>query len=390
MRSGKVTPETLFDLTRDTVMEEVVTRSEEGVEVRSPVIVLRGATLSLGPGDELLLDGRHGAFVLSFGDLVAEGAAITATGSGPDVFRPFVAIAASGRVVMRGSRLTGLGFEGATAMAGLSIATGGIFQPRGASELTGNTFTDLHGVTVRGADGLHIDENSFVDSRGVALSLKTTNRVRVVRNLFDGGRGSHALRLAGPSRDVTIRSNAIVSAREHGVRIDDSAMAVVLRDNVISASSGKGLELAQGAACVAVAGNLIRDNGGDGIAASEVGSLIIAGNAVTGNGGAGISLARQLDGTTALIADNALARNRSGIRTASTTRLHLAGNDLSAQLPRIVAGELAPHTPRLLRQARKEAGAHLMVENVAIRSVPTLPSDGVLRAVAACKESGSD
>jgi len=396
IRSGTADLATLYDRTRDGPMEDALVRDTGGHVARVPIVVMRGAGLRLSDGDRLGLDGPRGAFLLSFGRLVIDGAEVTALGppqdsdspsGGKGGFRPFVASAGSGALRVTDSRLTGLGFGTAPVTAGLSLRVGGLFRPESPGHVSGTTLEDVRGLHVTGDRGTTIHANRFVAPRGTAIHLEEADDARVTSNLVEDGRGAYALRLAGPARGAAIEGNALVDGAHAGMRIDDGAQGARLSGNLVSGFPGRAVEIGQGAGCLRLSGNAILDNRGDAIAAAEAGTLVIDGNALVGNGGAAVSLSRLTEGSRALVISNAVSGNRTGLRTAGVPRLRLAGTTFDGQRPRLLSGDAGQHTPRLLR-AMKRGAPDLALEHVAARTPRPLPDDAAARAFAACRTEG--
>lgn len=366
-------------------------RHEGGTYTASmPIIVLGGAALVVGDSETLVFSGEDGGFLLSFGSLWVMGATISAAvpqhAVDPDAFRPFVASLGSGGLRVRDSRFTGLGFGPSPALSGLSIATAGLYGSSARSIILRSLFTDLGGISVINSDRVVIAGNRIVEARQTAIRVDGSDHASVFRNVVTGTLGAHAVRLSGPGRAGEVRDNILSGGTHGGLRLDTGGAGIEVSGNLIEDFRGEGVAILQGAHCVWLRGNVIRANGGNAVRAAAAGDLWLTDNVVLGNGGTGLALTEGVEGSNTLIAGNAIAGNRAGIHGATQGHLRLSGNDLSDQLPRLVTGDLAQHTPLLLRAMRAGGTADLDIWRVTASpsAMPAGPG-AAARAFAACQ-----
>jgi poly(beta-D-mannuronate) C5 epimerase len=388
VRSGSGTLAELYEATRGGPLEGALRREGRAYVAVRPIVVVQGAALTLGSGEVLELEGQSGAFLLSFGELAITGATVRAKAPDPeaeDPFRPFVASLGTGRIEVTDSLFQGLGSDIAPAASGLALASGSLFAPVGASSVRDSRFEDVQGLSVLGGVGVAVEGNRFERPRGVAIWTDGADDVEVRGNLVVGAEGPFALRLDGPATDLRVAGNVLVGGRHAGVRIADGAEGADLTGNVVTGFAGRAVVAEEGARCLRLSGNLIRDNGGDGVSTRDAGDVIVAGNVLTGNGGAGVSLVRPQTGAALLVADNLISDNRSGVRASGVEALRLSGNDLAGQMPRHLAGDLAQHTPLLLRESRGGGRASLLFQQVRAETMAPLVPEAADDAFSSCR-----
>jgi poly(beta-D-mannuronate) C5 epimerase len=341
------------------------------------------------PGDVLELDVAQGAFLLNFGHLSVAGATLRADPPGPgneDGFRPFVASLGTGTLDVSWSVFVGLGSRVAPAASGLAVSSGSLFAAAGAtSVIRDSRFIDVQGLTIIDGDRTVVTGNRFDRPRGVAIWVDDSQEVEVRGNYVVSPQGTFAARIDGPGRGVRFTDNVLVDGDHAGLRIAGTAAVVDLQGNVVSGFAGRGVVIEEGAGCIRLASNLIRENGGDGVSAQDVGDLIASGNVIAENGGAGVSLSRSRGEAEILVVNNLLAGNRSGVRTATIDALLLTGNDMSAQMPRHLAGDLTQHTPMFLRESRGGERAALAFRHVVADVVEPLAPAEAEAAFEACR-----
>ena len=388
VRSGSGDLAELYEATRGGLLEDALRREGKAYIAARPIVVVQGASLTIGPGEVLELDRGSGAFLLSFGQLAITGATVRAEAPDPmavDPFRPFVASLGTGRIEVTGSLFQGLGSDISPAASGLALASGSLFAPVGASSVRDSRFEDVQGLSVLGGVGVAVEGNRFERPRGVAIWADGADDVSVRGNLVVGAEGLFALRLDGPATDVRVIENVLVDGEHAGVRIADGAGGADLTGNVITGFAGRAIVAEEGARCLRLAGNLIRGNGGDGVSTRDAGDVIVAGNVLTGNGGAGVSLVQPQPGAALLVANNLISHNRSGVRASGVEALRLSGNDLAQQMPRHLAGDLAQHTPLLLRESRDGERASLLFQQVRAETMAPLAQEAADDAFASCR-----
>lgn len=367
---------------------DALTLDDGTATARLPIVVLQGAELTVGAGETLALDPEAGAFVLSLGRVVVDGAAILGAAGGADGFRPFLAGVGQDSLSLSDSSFTGLGFGDGAYSAGVSLTGRGLLGNGASAPISGNTFRDLRGVTVSGIDAPEIIDNDFEASRGTALRIDGGSGGRVAENLFAATGGAHALKISGTDH-IAVARNRFEDGAGKAVRIDNEVNGVRFAENFVTGFAGTAITLAEGAGCVQLSYNVIAGNGGAGVKAERMGTLVFDGNVLSGNRGPGIALAEQRPGARSLLIRNTLADNRSGIRATGIEMLRLAQNDLDAQRPRLLSGDLDQITPAFLRAERGPGSADIAVRGVAAEAAPPLRHNAADRAIDACSEGGA-
>ncbi|ETX26874.1 right-handed parallel beta-helix repeat-containing protein [Roseivivax isoporae] len=387
LQSGAVTLKELAALVEDTGSPGALARSGDRVTATLPIVVLQGAELSVGAGTNLVLDRAAPAFLLSFGRTRIAGAEVRVAGGRPDrdAVRPFLAGVGQGSLALRDSTLSGLGFGTETYSAGVSLSGRGLLRGGDAAPMTGNTFRDVRGVVFAGIDAPRVLGNRFEGARGTALQLSDGAGGVVRDNTFAGTGGGHALRVSNMS-GLEVASNSFRGGAGKAVRVDDGARDVTLVENFARGFAGTAITVAEGARCTRLSYNVVSANDGGGIRADGAGALILEGNVIAGNAGAGIAIADQQADAAALLVHNTLQDNRSGIRGTGLAELRLARNDLSAQLPRLLSGDLDQLTPVYLRAARGSGRADIEVSGVSASPARALRRDAAQNAFDACSQ----
>lgn len=389
LRGGSATLDQLLEATRGTALEPALRQNGGAYVASRPIVVLQGAELRLLPGEVLELDTESGAFLLNFGHLSISGATVRAHPPAPgreDGFRPFVASLGTGTLDVSWGVFVGLGSRVAPAATGLALSAGSLFAASGgASVVRDSRFIDVHGLSVIDGDGAAVIGNRFDHPRGVAIYVDDSQDVKVRGNFVQEPQGHFAARIDGPGEGVTFVDNVLVGGEHAGLRIAGGVASVDLRGNVVSGFAGRGIVAEEGASCLRAARNLIRGNGGDGISARDIGTMVVMDNAILDNGGAGVSLARSRPEAELLLANNLLAGNRSGVRTATVGALWLTGNEMSGQMPRHLAGDLTQHTPLYLAENRRGARAALAFEHVVAEVVEPLSEEALQGAFERCQ-----
>ncbi|MCE0506959.1 right-handed parallel beta-helix repeat-containing protein [Roseivivax sp. GX 12232] len=391
LQSGAATLADLDRATEEAGAPEAVTTRGAGYRLSLPVVVVQGAELSISEGEELTLDRRAGAFLLSLGETRITGARIAAQGGAHpkiDGFRPFIAGVGRQSLAVRDSEIAHLGYGDAPHAAGLHIGGRGMLGRGEAGALSGNRFLGLRGVTLSGVDGFKITENRFQASTGTALHVRTGAEGVIAGNEILGTHGAQALHLSDVSRSE-VRDNTLRRGGGKGLRVDNGAHGVALSGNTLADFEGTAVTLAERADCLRLSDNRITRNDGAGLALRGGGTLIAEGNRILDNDGPGIALHRQAPGASALLIRNRVAGNRVGIRGSEMTHVRLAMNDLSDQLPRLLGGDLDQLTPTVLKAGAGPARADVIVEGLAAREALALRRDAADRAFEACRSGGA-
>lgn len=390
LREGRARMQDLADLSAAAGHPGAFRQTGDTYLALVPIIVLGGAELVLGAGESLVLSRGAGSFLLSFGGLSITGASILSSdardGQDPDAFRPFVASLGSGGLRVIDSRFAGLGFGPSPVLSGLSVATAGLYGANAPALIADSAFTDLGGVSVIDSDRVTITGNTISDARHTALWIDGSEQALVSRNVVTGTRGSHALHLGGSGRGGMLRDNVLSGGANAGLRLDAGITDIEISGNLIEGFAGEGAAILDGARCIWLHRNLIRSNGGNALRAVASDDVIVDGNIVSDNRGMGLALTAGGQDSHTLVIGNAFAGNRAGIFAATPGHLRMAGNDISGQLPRLLAGDLAQHTALLLHTMAGGGSADLDIRRVSATPWAARPgADAGARAFAACR-----
>jgi hypothetical protein len=313
-----------------------------------PFVVSSAASLSLSPGESLLLGRSTGAFLIVAGDMNVDHGDI----SGSDEiniyqpgFRPFVLAGLSGQVRIQSAHFEHLGTSRDRITGGLVLSAnaGSLAE---ASFVADSTFLDVGSLGSLGMNSLAVRRNVFRGARGVAIDIETSRAMTIADNLFSGTSTSHAIRIGFGSTHTTLAGNIVVQAAEHGIYVASGAQETRIVGNFVGASSQSGIAVV-GAACTAISGNTILANGDNGITARRTQGLAIADNTIAGNAGSGLSISGQTAGIIG-VRGNSFSENRDGLHSDGGTRFVLARNTWVGQSPRLLGGQINGLTVQLL------------------------------------------
>lgn len=349
LRSGEADLAALARLLRDTGLPG---RAEGAALVLDvPLVIWPGATLRLRPGDDLRLSRTHGAFILNFGTLAADGAVIGITGDANVAvprFRPFITSADSGELILRNATVSGLGFGETVKFSGVSVLRSLLRGAERPLVIENTRFTDVQSVTVQGDAGTRITGNQFRDARGPALVISRVARAEVTGNLFSGLMPTNAIRLEGGSADGTIAANVVLGGDRAAIVVRNDSPGALVTGNVVWDRAGGGIAV-QNSACASVTGNLVIANDQKGIELRNAPGGSVTGNSVLSNASIAIWVSDQPAGTETRISDNVIAFNAAGLASAQGGTLLLQGNDMTRQYLQFVSGDLVPMSDRLAR-----------------------------------------
>jgi mannuronan 5-epimerase len=316
-------------------------------DIQVPVIVMPGATLRLNAGDTLMLSRRHGAFVVNFGALVVDRATITASDEANATsrnFNPFVTTAQGGTVHMTGAYVTGLGFGKTVKFAGFGVALSALRHPGQGVVIDGSIFEDMRSVGLSGVDDAVIRGNLFRDMRGPALMLNRSHRADISGNVFTGPMATNAIAVDHGSTGAMINGNLVLGGQRNGIVVRHESHDPVITGNVVWDRTGGGITVAE-SDCGLVAENLIIANGQKGVEVRSSDGTSVTANRIYGNDSAALWVSAQEPGAVAIMADNVLAENGTGLAAASGAGVILRGNDFSDQTLRLLGGDFALQSP---------------------------------------------
>lgn len=325
--------------------------------LETPLVIWPGATLRLRAGDELRLSRSHGAFILNFGTLAADGAAIGIAGEqnvAVPRFRPFITTADSGELILRNAAVSGLGFGETVKFSGVSVLRSLLRGAERPLVIENTRFTDVQSLTVQGDAGTRITGNLFRDMRGPALVISRVARAEVAGNLFSGAMPTNAIRLEGGSADGTIAANVILGGERAGIVVRNDSPGATVTGNVVWHRAGGGIAV-QNSACASVTGNLVIANDQKGIELRNAPGGTVAANSVLSNQSIAIWISNQPPGAETRIAGNVIAFNAAGLAAGQGGTLLLQGNDLTRQYLQFVTGDLTPMSNSLAGDIRGAA-----------------------------------
>jgi mannuronan 5-epimerase len=350
IQGGSLTLSELTELIAESEAPDAIMRGDKAVLANLPLVIWNDSSLSLEPGDRLSLNRETGAFVLSFGKLVASEAVIRSEGGinpGEQDFRPFVLATASGSLDLQDSEIEGLGFGRNPVFGGVAYVTGGLMRSNASSRVEGNVVRDTATIALINAENSTVSSNRIEASRGPALLVEGGTYVRIEDNSLLRSGGDQAIRISGTAENVSVTGNVVLWGKGTGIFVDGGASYTDVSGNLVSGVNGGGIGL-KTTACTVVSGNLVADNREKGLSVKESYKVHLSDNHILGNGSAGISVSEQPLGAAVEIDGNLLSGNRSALRGAEAARLVLAGNDIESQLPKLLTGDLAQQTNHFL------------------------------------------
>ncbi|UWQ22098.1 right-handed parallel beta-helix repeat-containing protein [Jannaschia sp. W003] len=363
--------------TLDTVREGLRAtglQPEDG-PVRVPLVVMPDAVLLLRPGEMLALARAHGAFVLAFGRIEADGARIEAHGpanAAVPAFAPFVAVAGTGSLWMQRTVVTGLGFGITDKYAGLAMLGHPLRPPLAPSAILGSHLRGGGGVVLASAPGVRVEGTRFSAMRRGALRIDASPGAVVAGNLFHGTATTNAIRLRAGSAGARIEGNAVLGgARAAIVAVDSRGVRVA--DNLVWRRDGGAVKLDR-APCGRVEGNVLVGSRQKGIEVRGSAGVRVDRNLVSGSRSAGIWISAQEGEAVTRLTANRLERNGTGLVGATAARVALRANDFSAQLPRLAGGDLATFSTQLARDLRGAEATTLRAAGAPARNVSPAPA----------------
>jgi Periplasmic copper-binding protein (NosD) len=342
IREGRLTLKQLVDEAEEQ-FPEAFERSADGAIAVWPILIWSDAQLVLEKSDRLLLSGSTGSFIINTGLLRMDDAIVSAGAGAPaemPEFHPFIATVFTGALQAYDSEFSGLGFAGSPGTLGLVIAGSPMSIKRDMTVLSGNAFRDIGGIDVRNSREIEISGNRFVASRFASLRLEGVSKAQIEANVIADSIGTFAIDVSGNSHDVDVTRNIVLSGSGDGIHVGDGAYAIRLADNLASGQSKDGISIER-AGCLIIERNIAIGNGSNGISIRRSAEVSLNGNELIRNHQAGVFLRTQPEAAVTRLEDNIFAENGSGVRGQASSRLEIANNDFTGQLPIIVSGDLS-------------------------------------------------
>jgi poly(beta-D-mannuronate) C5 epimerase len=380
VEGGVASIASLYEAAQAAGVKGALEKTAEGFVAHMPIAVWNGATLSVQPGETLLLDREAGAFLLASGNLLGADGAIA--GFGPEnprlkEFNPFVVVALSGSARLEGMHFTDLGFGLFPPLTGVTVLEGGFFAKPDPAVIRDNTFTNAGTLALIDADNAQVEGNVFKRAAGPSLLISGGKDIAANGNVMLTGPVAHGIKVTSGATHVEVRGNIVVDAGLNGIFADAGAADLRIEGNLIAGSKRSGVSIAS-ADCVTVKDNLLLQNAQSGLAVSDSAGLRVSANRLIDNGNAGISVSRQPDYGVIEIASNELDGNRVGIKGSTTARLSFAQNDFRAQAPRLLDGELVQFTDRFFNLSATDE-TPTVIDGLQLKSGAKLTPTGALR-----------
>ncbi len=326
--------------------------------LRRPVVLWEDTVLRLSEGDDLALDRASGAFLLSFGRVEVIGAKLTVTGGQNPYsadFIPFLTVGGGGVLIMEDATVRGLGFRWSGKFGGVSIMGHPLMPARGVSRIERSHLEDIVTLALVGAPDVRVLDNRFYDVRDAALLIQRGQRAQVQGNLFFGAGPTNAIRILDGSSDAVLSGNLLLDGERAGILVDRGSDRVQVVGNVIWRRDGSAIKFLR-TSCGRAALNIALDGRQKGIEVRQSPGTLLQRNLISGTHSSAIWISAQPKGAVTHLSDNVLSANGQGLETATAARIAMTGNDLSAQMPRLVSGDMVPQNGLLARDLKgKEA-----------------------------------
>lgn len=364
VRQGSVTLADLADQMAS--LETPVLIERDGVfYLDRPLVVWSDAGLTIGPGETLVLNRTAGAFLMSFGSLSIQQAAVRAEGApniGAPEFRPFVLVAGQGTLNATGSDFSDLGIATATLFGGLTVATPGLIRPEFPSAVIDNRFQDISRVSLIMADGGQMIGNQLQGSQG-AIVVSGGQDVAVMSNDLHPGAASSGIRVTDGARGTVVAANIVIGGDKNGILIDRNVVGITLENNLLMQNGADGISLSR-VNCARIRNNLVVQNRAVGVQLFDSAGVEVTGNGVLLNGVAGIDIQAKGQTGGTLVAQNVLARNGEGLRGTGIGQVTLQENALRDQLPRLFGGDFTAYLPGYLKVSEQDKGDTFVINAV--------------------------
>jgi nitrous oxidase accessory protein NosD len=218
---------------------------------------------------------------------------------------------------------------------------------QGITRIVRSRFESVVSLVIAGSDGAWLSDNRFHNVRDNALRLSRAPDAVVSGNLFSGTAPTNAIRLLDRSDDVRLTGNVLLGGRRAGILVASGSDGAVLAGNVIWARAGGAIKFLR-AACGRAERNIVLDGAQKGIEVRASPGTAVRGNLIGGNHSSAIWISDQPQDALTRVEGNIIAGNGAGLATATAARIRLARNDFSAQLPRLVQGDILAQNRTLL------------------------------------------
>ncbi len=368
-----------------------ISRDGNVFTLTEPLIIWSDAALTIAPDEVLLIDRGAGAFLLSFGAIDIDGAAVEGAGVENTIvadFEAFVLLAGRGSISATRSRFSQLGIRGTTMFSGLAVVSRGLLRPERPTLLADNAFHDTRTVYLAGTEGAQITGNLvYGDDAGGLILSGGTGAVIANNDVMTGNTGS-AIRVTDGAENISITHNLVLDAPSNGILVDRAVRHIDVSRNIVLSSGDAGIVMRR-AACAQMQGNLVVRNAATGIRLQETSDLTLGNNAVLLNGIAGIEILDQPVLGRIKIAHNVIGGNREGLSGASIHQVTLDDNMMSAQLPRLFGGEFAQYLPAYLTTTEQDDKTDFVIAAASVAaSAPGPVAALTTLATAAEQDSG--
>jgi mannuronan 5-epimerase len=323
----------------------------DGFTLSVPLVIWPGAGLTLTPGDRLLLSRADGAFLLNFGHLTLQGATIAGTGAiNAQIrsFRPFVATADAGTLVVQDAEIRGLGFGNTLKFAGFSVLRSLLRPTSRPARIESSLFEDIRTLAISADQGVILQDNRLRNLQGPGIVIARSPGARVIGNLFSAPMATNAIRLEQATPDALVAGNVILGGDRAGILVRDGSPRARVLANLVWARDGGGIQIT-GAPCARVTANLVIGNRQKGIELRAAPGAWAQANSLIDNNNAALWVSDQAAGNVTLLSDNVVAFNGAGLAAARGATLLLTGNDLSRQYLQFLAGDLTDQASLLAR-----------------------------------------
>ncbi|MEM9248564.1 MAG: right-handed parallel beta-helix repeat-containing protein [Pseudomonadota bacterium] len=327
----------------------------DGGAIRRPIVLWEDTILRLGPEDHLALSRPDGAFVISFGQVDAQGSTISvAGGENPHnaEFMPFLTVGGGGALRLAGVYATGLGFGQTEKFSGVGVAAHPLMPRVGRTRIEASVFDGVTTVVLAGAFGAEIVGNRFHDMRRVGLAIGASPYTEVRGNTFDGVAPTNSIRVFNGSHHAALLGNTMIGGDRLGILVERGADYATVAGNLVSERSGGAIKFDR-ISCGIAAHNIVLDSRQKGIQVRASQETLVRDNLIVGNGSAALWVSAQAEDARSYLVGNIVQGNRSGLSTATGAAILLRNNDFSAQSPRLFEGDIAHLALPLLGQLHK-------------------------------------